>query len=150
MKERTAARWNATDVARLIYGKYKGLTGKQLAFFVDRSIGSIYQTSMYLKDASSASKNMQRVITNGQILEAKIRSGQSPDQRRLWDEQIGRLRGVTYSYKEPEAKQEIKPEEPKPIEVQKVTGANERKLVSIIIDADAVLQIIKAWRSNDT
>lgn len=149
MKKQTSERWNATDIARVIYGSYKGLKARQIAFFVDRSLASIYQVNYFIKNPVSASKNLQKAIEKGQILEAKVRGGLADDQRRLWDAEIGRLRGVEYSYKKPQPEESNEKPEEEGIEFPddaEVAVPRISDLITIRVDLDAIVEIIKAWK----
>lgn len=137
------SRWDANDIARVIYADYKGIKTKNIAKWLDRSAGSIYSMRYFIQHPELASGKAKTAIDKGQVLETQVRGGLVPDQRKLWDNELSRITNITYGFKIPEFSGKVIKEEPE----DKYTWSEpERPLIDIHITMDNLLTLIKALK----
>lgn len=141
------SRWDANDIARIIYADYKGIKTKNIAKWLDRSNGSIYSMRYYIQHPELASEKARTAISKGQILETQVRGGLVPDQRKLWDDELSRITNITYKFEIPEFSGKVVKEKPEPVSDKYAwSEPEERPLIDIHITMDNLLTLIKALK----
>ena len=144
-------RWDAQDIALMIYARYRSKTTKEIAALLGRTPAAVTQKLYELDHPESASEKMQSLISKGQVLEAQVRSGMFPEQRERWDKKIHQSDGISVSYvqPEPEVPTEISVEE-EIVDQKEPTVAPEQPVekpfFSVYINTDAVIAMIRAWK----
>lgn len=145
---RTYKQWSATDLAFIVFARYKGLKNAQIAEIMGTSRPAVQQQFIKIKDASGMGAITQKKVAKAQTLEAQVRGGFAKDQRDVWLQKISRYTGITYSSSEPtepevEEVEEVEPE----VETAEEETVELPPVLKLEINTHSIIAIIKAWRS---
>jgi len=90
--------WSVDEMALLIYANYKGLSNDQLAQLFGCSRPAITAKKWHIRHPEGDSQKLQKMIDKAGQLEYRVRSGEAPDQRAMWDRRISEINGINYLY----------------------------------------------------
>lgn len=90
--------WAVDDVAKAVYARYKGLVYRDIAKLFGVTTSSISSKLWRFDHPEGLNKTEQDLYKKAGQLEYRVRSGEAPDQRAMWDRQIKDINGITYKY----------------------------------------------------
>lgn len=90
--------WDANDLALLIYAKYKGLTNEQIALLLDSTKSAVSTKAWRIQNPEGLGAGERKMINKAGQLEYRVRSGEAPEMRAMWDRRIGEINKIKYDY----------------------------------------------------